>query len=99
MAKGYLYADIVVTDPVEYEKYRQLVPATIAKYGGTYTVRGGDPEVLEGKSDGDIRCVVLEFESRERLLEWYNSPDYEPVRAIRFRSARTNAVLMSGADG
>ncbi len=98
MAKGYLYADIIITDPAEYEKYRQLVPATIEQYGGTYRVRGGEPEVVEGDINPMVRCVILEFESRERLLEWYNSPEYEPVRAIRFRSAKTNAVMITGTD-
>jgi uncharacterized protein (DUF1330 family) len=64
--KGYLYADIVVADQAEYEKYRRLVPDTIAAYGGRYVVRGGDPEVVEGDKP-DIRTVILEFESRERL--------------------------------
>jgi uncharacterized protein (DUF1330 family) len=97
MPKGYLYADIVVTDPEEYEKYRQLVPDTIAAYGGRYLVRGGSPEVLEGEKR-NIRSVILEFESRERLLEWYHSADYKDVREIRFRAAITNAVVMTGAD-
>jgi len=95
MPKGYLYADIEVTDPAEFEKYRQLVPPTIAAFGGRYLVRGGDPEVLEG-NQANRRYVVLEFESREKLLEWYHSPQYRDVKAIRFRSARTSAVLLSG---
>lgn len=95
MTKGYLYADIEVTDPVEYEKYRQLVPATIAAFGGRYLVRGGDPDVVEGDFS-NRRHVVLEFESREKLLEWYHSPQYRDVKAIRIRSTRTNAVILSG---
>ena len=95
MAKGYIYADIEVTDPAEYEKYRQLVPATIEAFGGRYVVRGGNPEVLEG-AQANRRYVVLEFESRERALEWYQSSQYRDVKAIRVRSTRTHAVLLSG---
>ncbi len=95
MTKGYVYADIEVTDPVEYQKYRQLVPATIAAFGGRYLVRGGDPEVLEGEQS-NRRRVVLEFESREKAAEWYHSPQYRDVKAIRIRSTRSNAVLLSG---
>jgi uncharacterized protein (DUF1330 family) len=95
MPKGYLYGDIEITDAAEYEKYRQLVPATIAAYGGRYLVRGGDPEVVEGNNPAR-RHVVLEFESRERALEWYHSPAYRDVKAIRVRSTRSNIVILSG---
>jgi uncharacterized protein (DUF1330 family) len=96
MPKGFVYADIEVTDPVEYEKYRQLVPATIAAFDGGYLVRGGDPEVLEGDNP-TRRHVILEFASRERALEWYHSPQYRDVKAIRVRSTRSNVVILSGA--
>jgi uncharacterized protein (DUF1330 family) len=96
MPKGYLYGDIEVTDPVEYEKYRPLVPATIAAFGGRYVVRGGEPEVVEGDNPSR-RHVILEFESRERLLQWYHSPEYRDVKAIRVRSTRSNVVILSGA--
>ncbi|MGD0106718.1 MAG: DUF1330 domain-containing protein [Rhodopila sp.] len=98
MPKGYLYADIEVTDAAEFEKYRQRVPATIAAYGGRYLVRGGDPEIIEG-APNNRRCVILEFESRERLLEWYHSPEYKDVKAIRLRSSLTDAVVMTGYEG
>jgi uncharacterized protein (DUF1330 family) len=97
MPKGYLYADIVVTDQAEYEKYRQLAPGTLAAYGGRMLCAAVTRRSSKGKKP-DIRTVVLEFESRERLLEWYNSPEYKPVREIRFRSATTNAVIMTGAE-
>jgi uncharacterized protein (DUF1330 family) len=96
MANGYVYGDIEVTDPAEYEKYRQLVPATIAAFGGRYLVRGGDPDIVEG-SNPVRRHVILEFESRERALEWYHSPQYRDVKAIRMRATRSNIVILSGA--
>lgn len=44
----YVIADIEVLDRPSFEEYRELVPATIASYGGRYLARGGDTEVLEG---------------------------------------------------
>jgi uncharacterized protein (DUF1330 family) len=46
MPKGYLFGEIEILDPAEYEKYRVAVPATIAAYGGKYLVRGGDPDIV-----------------------------------------------------
>ena len=38
---AYLIADIEITDPEAFERYRTQVPATIAAHGGRYLVRGG----------------------------------------------------------
>ena len=97
MPRGYIYAEIEVTDPAVYEEYRKRVPATIAAFGGRYAVRIGDPQVLEG--DRDVkRSVILEFDSRERALEWYDSEQYRDVKALRLRSAKTHVVLYTGND-
>jgi uncharacterized protein (DUF1330 family) len=97
MPKGYLLAELEITDPALFEEYRSKVPATIAKYGGRYLVRGGDPQSLEG--DRTLRrCVILEFDSPARLAEWYNSPDYAPLKELRQRSAKTHAFLLNGTQ-
>ena len=41
---AYVIAEVSVTDPKLYEEYRRLVPATLAKYGGRFLVRGGAVE-------------------------------------------------------
>ena len=67
-----------------------LAAASIAEFGGRYAVRGGDPKVLEG--DGPPpRSVLLEFDSPERAMEWYNSPQYQAALQIRLRSAKTKS--------
>ncbi|MDQ2801185.1 MAG: DUF1330 domain-containing protein [Pseudomonadota bacterium] len=97
MTKGYVVADIEITDPAMFEEYRGKAAATITKYGGRYLVRGGDPERLEG--DRPVRrWVVLEFVSPERARAWYHSEDYAPVKALRLKSAKTHAFLLAGHD-
>ena len=41
---GYVIAIIDVTNAEDYKEYARQVPATIAKYGGRYLVRGGKME-------------------------------------------------------
>lgn len=93
---GYVIAEVEVTDPAAYEEYRKLVPATIAKYGGKYLVRGGAVESKEGGWQPN-RLVVLEFASLEQARKWYHSPEYAPVLALRLKAARSKAVLVEGA--
>ncbi len=94
---AYLIADITVHDPVAFEEYRKLVPATVAAYGGRYLVRGGKTEVLEG-GWSPKRLIILEFPSMARAQEWYNSPEYkEKVMPLRLKASTGNAIFVEGA--
>ena len=52
---GYVIAIIDVTNAEDYQEYARQVPATIAKYGGRYLVRGGKMELREGEWPGHAR--------------------------------------------
>jgi uncharacterized protein (DUF1330 family) len=54
-----------------------------------------NPEVLEGGRNVKL-VVVLEFPTRERAVEWYNSAQYQAAKAIRVRAANTHLVLLNG---
>ena len=95
-AYGYVIAQVEVTDPEAYRDYVARAPATIARYGGEYLVRGGAFEVLEGEWNRE-RTVVLRFPSVEEARRWHSSPEYEGPKALRNRVALTNMVLIEGA--
>lgn len=92
---AYAVVNIRVTDPDRYAEYRAKAPDTIARYGGKYLARGGALEVLEGDWDPQ-RLVILEFESMERLREWYDSPEYALLKHQRGEAAATEFVLVEG---
>jgi uncharacterized protein (DUF1330 family) len=92
---AYLIADIEITDPVGYEEYKRRVPAIIAAHGGRYLARGGATEVLEG-TWRPRRSAIIEFPSLASLKAFWDSPEYQPLRAIRERSARANLVVVEG---
>jgi uncharacterized protein (DUF1330 family) len=94
---AYFIVDLEVTDPVGIEEYRKQVPATIAKYGGRYLVRGGKHETLEGDWH-PRRVIVLEFPSVEQAKRWYDCEEYRGPKALRFKTARTNLVLVDGVS-
>jgi uncharacterized protein (DUF1330 family) len=92
---AYAIVDIEITDPEAYEEYRKQVPPLVAKYGGKYLVRGGEMEKVEGDWS-PTRIVVLEFESMERVKEFYYSEEYEPLKQIRLSATKSNMVLVDG---
>jgi uncharacterized protein (DUF1330 family) len=92
---AYLIADVNVKDPVAYQEYLKAVPPTIEKYGGKYLVRGGRHETLEGDWK-PTRLVILEFPSMDQLRRWYDCGEYGPVKAIRWKHAASNLVVVEG---
>ena len=93
---AYLIANVDVKDVATFEDYRTQVPATIAKHGGRYLVRGGRVERLEGTWN-PTRLVVLEFPSMEQARRWYDSEDYRGPKALRMKCTLTDAVFVEGA--
>ncbi len=94
---AYVMVQLQITDPETFKKYQAQVPATIAQYGGRYLVRGGEYEVLEGEWP-QLRHVVLEFPNAERAREWYDSPEYAPLKALRMSASEGNGILIQGMD-
>ncbi|MGH8668704.1 MAG: DUF1330 domain-containing protein [Burkholderiales bacterium] len=93
---AYVIGEIEVTDPAVYEDYRRQVMAVVAKYGGRFIVRGGKLETLEG-GWSPKRFVALEFPSMERAREFYRSPEYAPLIALRQKASRGKLILVEGA--
>jgi len=92
---AYVIVRVKVTDPDQYDKYKLLTPDAIAKHGGSFVVRGGDHEVLEGPAD-DRRMVVLEFPSMDQARAFYDSPEYREARATRHGAAEMEMVAVEG---
>jgi uncharacterized protein (DUF1330 family) len=92
---AYILAEIEITNPEGYKQYTQSVPATVAKYGGKFIVRGGTAEVLEGEWP-QRRRVILEFPSVEAAKRWWNSPEYEKPKALRRANSDGRLLLLEG---
>lgn len=92
---GVLIGRVRVTDAEKYKEYSARVPAVVAQYEGTYVVRGGPMEVLEGHWE-DLRMVVVTFPSMERARQWYASPEYTPLIAIRQSASEGDLMLVEG---
>ena len=92
---AYIIVEVEVKDPVKYEDYKKLTPASISAYGGRFIVRGGKAELIEGKQEPK-RIVVLEFENSERAKAWWNSPEYNDAKKLRYATAESRMILIEG---
>jgi uncharacterized protein (DUF1330 family) len=92
---AYVIVQVDVTDPAGYGNYKDMVPPTLAAYGGKFTVRGGACETLEG-TWSPKRIVVLEFPDVARAKQWWASDEYRSAKDLRQRTARTEMIVVEG---
>lgn len=92
---AYAIGNIEVTDAEAFQRYVTEVPATVAKYGGRYLVRGGKIKMVEGDWNPQI-LVVIEFPTMDALNAWYESEEYRPLRSLRLKTAHTTAAAVWG---
>ena len=91
---AYVIAEIEVTNPEGYEAYRTQVPATLEQYGGTYIVRGGAIEAIEGETAD--RMVILQFVDIPAANRWYHSPEYQSIVGLRQANSTGRLTLVEG---
>ncbi len=94
---AYIIVDVKINTPDEYEEYKKLTPASVAAYQGTFIVRGGPTETLEGDWVPG-RIVVLEFPNADRARQWWNSTEYAAAKLIRQRASTTRMILADGVS-
>jgi uncharacterized protein (DUF1330 family) len=96
MQKGYIFAEIEVTDPkVYYEEYTPAVRRIAAEYGAKFLIASDEVRVLEG--DRTVkRVILLEFESPERAREFFYSDVYQGIIDLRLRSSKAHLYQIDG---
>ncbi len=91
---AFIIATYDITDPNGFLAYQASVIPILLKHGAEVLVADPNGTALEGEPGR--MTVVLKFASRQAALDWYNDPDYAPVRQLRL-DATANA-RMSLAD-
>lgn len=94
MPKGYWIVHVDVTDDEIYPKYLAQDALAFEKYDAKFHVRGGKCVGPEGPVRS--RHVVIEFESFERAMECYNSPEYQEAVKLRQAASESDFVIVEG---
>lgn len=93
---AYVIAEVDVSDPDQYARYRAAVPASLQEHGGRFLARGGDTATLEGDWQPK-RIVVIEFDDLDSARRWYDSPEYREARDLRSGAAVMRMIAVAGA--
>lgn len=87
--------DLTVRDLPEMTRYEGAAIALAGRFGGRPLVKELHPEIVEGQWS-PTWLVVLEFPDRKVVRDFYNAPDYQPLKALRQTAATSNGVIVVG---
>ncbi|RWK43592.1 DUF1330 domain-containing protein [Mesorhizobium sp.] len=93
--KGYWMAMVDVRDPEGYKRYIDANAAAFAKYGAKFPVRAGRYANPEGPTGN--RHVLVEFETYDKAIECYESPEYREALKYRLAASTGHFVIVEGA--
>jgi uncharacterized protein (DUF1330 family) len=96
MPKGYLIAQIDVTDTERYKSYTAATPGIAARFGGRFIVRAGRRDLKEGGARA--RTVVIEFPDYASALAFYDDPDYRAVLPHALAASERELMIVEGAE-
>ncbi|MEK9554076.1 MAG: DUF1330 domain-containing protein, partial [Alphaproteobacteria bacterium] len=88
MSKGYLVANIRVTDQEKFQEFSGMAGPAIKKYGGKVLARGPVADRLEGDVSGIV--MMIEFESKDAANRFYFSEEYQAAKAVRDECSDTD---------
>jgi len=86
-----------ITNPNEgLKRYSQRSGELTAEYGGTYKIRGMAGEHIEGDFLKGRLVIMSEFPSMERLMEFYNSAEYQAAKKDREGTGNYEIAFFEG---
>jgi uncharacterized protein (DUF1330 family) len=94
MKKGYWIGLVDVTDPEGYKAYVAANAVAFDKYGAKFIIRAGRNEQPEEPAGN--RHVVIEFDSYDKAVECYRSPEYKAAIELRKDAAKARIVIVEG---
>ena len=95
MMAAYLTGHIRIRDAQKWHQYLAQVDATIIEYGGEILFRGLQQKVLSNECGFNThfeRLVVLRFTNMDALNRWYDSSEYQNLKALRIEAADVTVV-------
>ena len=86
-------AHFTVDDPERYRVYEKGFFPILRAHGGRFLTYDDAPVVLEGAHAAG-RTVLIEFDSEEALMGWWESPEYRELAAHRHAGTTTHAAYV-----
>ena len=92
---AYFVFNYRVNDQDAYQPYLAEVPKVLEAHGAEILAADFESEGIEG--DAGHVTVVLKFASKEAAREWYHSPEYQKIIALRTANSDGIAAIANAA--
>jgi uncharacterized protein (DUF1330 family) len=92
---AYFVLQIEWTNEEGRQQYIRGLGDMIAKHGGDFIIASREYRVAEGSWRPGL-FIVIKFPTKQALAEWYDSEEYAPVREIRLKNSRSDAIIVEG---
>ena len=93
MPKAYLVGLPRITDADMFAKeYASKVADTLKPFDGKFLVR--TPEKLVKEGEETTLTVVIEFPSKEKALDWYNSDEHQKIVVQRRKATDPKSTIV-----
>jgi uncharacterized protein (DUF1330 family) len=86
--------DLEVNDRAKMEQYERGALELLARHGAKPLVRELRAENYEGAWTPNF-LVILEFPNRQAVRNFYDSDEYQPLKALRQQAARSNGIIVT----
>ena len=96
MPKGYLVANIRVSDAEKFQQFSGMAGPVIQQFGGRILAKGPGADRHEGDLSGVV--MMIEFESKEKAEQFYFSDEYQAAKAVRDECADTDLMIIEGKE-
>jgi len=78
-----MISQIKVTNPEGFQDYLRQTKQLAGTYGAKLLFQGKEPVALHGQLSNHQFTVIAEFPSIEKLMDWYQSVEYQALVPLR----------------
>jgi len=98
-ASAYMIVTVSITDRKKFlDGYAPAAAALVEQFGGRYVIRAPVAEVLEGDVRAGTSIVVSEWPDKAAALAFWNSEEYQSVKALREGISDATVVVVEAPN-
>ncbi len=91
--KAYMMAFVRVNDLETFNReYIEKAVPIVERHGGVTVAVDENPTTIEG-SVPDGRVVIVEFDSKQAAENFYNDPEYQPIKSWRQQVSDSDSII------
>ena len=91
--KAYMLAFVRVKDLETFNReYIEKAVPIVQRHGGVTVAADENPSTIEG-SLPEGRVVIVEFPTKQAAVDFYNDPDYQPIKAWRQQVSESDSII------